>query len=128
MKVKWTTITKDKSTWPPEKTRFLLETEESSSEHYWYDTLMHSSDTAVINWPFGKRWRPMPKAPKKQIKQSPWKSKNIKPIPEHAILIKNKDGIIFFGTFYFDDKWIQIKGINEYCELQDVTEWTEIPE
>lgn len=72
MKIKWTTITEDESTWPPEMVSFLLERDDGVSKCLFYKKcdglyIMKEGNTEIHNY-YGKQWRPMPKPPKKNNK------------------------------------------------------------
>lgn len=62
--IKWTTITKDESSWPPDREIFLLEVEGISLQFlrvgsYYADESYNYKFIDVI----GKQWTPMPHAP-----------------------------------------------------------------
>ena len=63
--IKWTTITKDESSWPPDRVIFLLEVEGISLQFLrvgpFYST--HDWNYAIID-KIGKKWAPMPSPPR----------------------------------------------------------------
>lgn len=90
MKIPWTTITKDESTWPKEHVRFLVECEDNEGpfEAIRSKTVvkwsLHGYEADWPNYFLGYKWRPLPKVSYK-------KDKNIQyfvlqPKPFHHVL------------------------------------------
>jgi hypothetical protein len=64
MKVRWTTITKDESTWPPRELPFLLSSTQNKTcmQRSWNSMALSPQTIYTI---YGLQWRPMPKPRKK---------------------------------------------------------------
>jgi len=134
MKIKWTTITEDESTWPPEQKDFIANNSKKSFQSCWWercrdDRIMEIFGNRFCKFPYeaiGIQWRPMPKPPKKKVKKSPWKSTSIKPKLGSYFIVRGNGkirGIYCYEMIGYNN----IPGITE-IDFNSWQEWMEIPE
>lgn len=139
MKVKWTTITEDESTWPPENYFVVLNYGRGSTGAYryknhcdeWVMVILGDDDIELKCRSIAMKWRPMPKPPKEKEPKSPWnKVSHGYPSNGMAILIKKNGVGVSRWTYRFGRK----KGEGDFMPIDAVElankadEWMEIPE
>lgn len=144
MKVKWTTITEDESTWPVDG-RFLIGMiGEGAYVHTRIGSQAYNESGHVYDMRLniGLQWRPMPKAPKKKDEKnkSPWKCCSI--VPEETktkavnrtVIIKHKPNelgacYLAFGCYQpIEKSWVIFEpGCLNYKACNPI-KWMEIPE